>query len=642
MALLAQVPLPVQGTDDVSVSGRVVDATSGRPIPGVVVTPAGSAVVVNAAAPLPPRALTNADGEFTLRGLQKGMLHFTAAKSGYADATYKQRRPGGSGRGIPVARGQRLAGVEIRMWRHAAITGTIVDEAGEPAVGVQVQAFARSFVAGRKRFVHAASGATDDRGIYRIARLTPGEYAVGLVSVQKTVPNEVMDVFFGAGGGGTPQQRDQASRELGAIGAGVVPNGSQYAIGVRDQTFTLPPGTLLPQLARQGGMLIYPTIFYPAASTLAQAVSVSLRSGEERGGIDLQMQPVRAVRVDGIVSAPDGPAATVGVRLLPAASSDSVEPIGVAATVTDGSGAFSFPAVPPGSYVLSVLRPPGEPRDPDDDARLSVTPGGDITIGSAVRPAPSSPPPPLPIPADATLYASMPLSVGDSDVTGVVVPLAAGPRVSGRVEFEGTTDKPSPEAVAKIRITLDPADGSRVLDDGLARETGHPDSTGEFRTFGMPPGKYVMRVNPPGGWFVKSALAGGTDLADVPFDLRTKDVTGVVITFTDRPASVSGVVRNAQGPDPDAVIILFPTDPSAWISRGAYPRRMRIGGSDAEGAFTIDGVLPGEYYLAATHDDEYADWQDPALLEALTRVARQVRIPEGERRTENLTSVVVR
>src|SRR3982750_2930579 len=134
-ALLMLSPLPLQKTDDVSVSGRVVDATSGRPIPGVVVTPAGSAVVVNPATPLPPRALTNADGEFTLRGLQNGMLHFTAAKSGYADATYKQRRPGGSGRGIPVARGQRLAGVEIRMWRHAAITGTIVDEKGETPPG---------------------------------------------------------------------------------------------------------------------------------------------------------------------------------------------------------------------------------------------------------------------------------------------------------------------------------------------------------------------------------------------------------------------------------------------------------------------------------------------------------------------------
>src|SRR5215211_3992721 len=99
----------------VVVSGRVVDAISGRPIAGVIVTPAGSAVVIAAAAPLAARALTNGAGEFVLRDLRKGALALTAAKNGYADATYNQRRPNGSGQTIPLEDGQRLAGVEMRM-----------------------------------------------------------------------------------------------------------------------------------------------------------------------------------------------------------------------------------------------------------------------------------------------------------------------------------------------------------------------------------------------------------------------------------------------------------------------------------------------------------------------------------------------
>ena len=45
---------------------------------------------------------------------------------------------------------------------------------------MRVQVFPRWFVAGRKRYSAGASAATDDRGMYRIANLEPGDYAVGV------------------------------------------------------------------------------------------------------------------------------------------------------------------------------------------------------------------------------------------------------------------------------------------------------------------------------------------------------------------------------------------------------------------------------------------------------------------------------
>ena len=53
-----------------------------------------------------------------------------------------------------------------------------------------------------------------------------------------------------------------------------------------------------------------------------------------------------------------------------------------------------------------------------------------MTISSTPA-APASGPPP--IPRDATLVAQMPLSVGDQDLTDLIVSLGAGPRVSGRI-----------------------------------------------------------------------------------------------------------------------------------------------------------------------------------------------------------------
>lgn len=637
ICVLAWVQAPTAARS-ATLTGRVVDAVSGRPVPGVIVTPAGSAVPLT---PSLPRALTNGTGVFVIRGLEAGTVFLTAEKSGYGVATYNQRRPGGSGQAIRVEADRAIEGIEIRIWRYASITGTVVDEAGEPAVGVRVRAFQRGFVAGRKRFTPSGSAVTDDRGVYRIGSLLPGDYAVGFTATQTAVPTEVMEVFFAAGGGGSAEQRTRTARELGRINSATVPAGSQHAFAVGDQTFTLPPGTLVPRVDAGGAIVVYPTLFFPSAGSLGQAGVFAIRAGEERSSVDLQLQPTRTSRVAGTVMAPDGPAANVPVRLLPAAAADEAgEPMEVAATLTNRDGRFTFVAVSPGQYQLSVLRPPPEPIDLDDSARVRATPGGEVTIGTAIRPA--TPPPPPPVPPDATLYAQMALAIGDTALTDLVVPLSAAPRIAGRVEFDGTTERPPGSVVSGIRINIDPADGSRLIDPSVAAQAGHPDEDGQFRTFGVPPGRYVLRINPPTGWTLKSASAGGSDISDVPFSLNAKDLTDVVITFTDRPGSLSGIVRDRQNPDSGAVVLLFPTDPAAWIGRGAYPRRMRTARADRDGSYMINGVPAGEYYMVAVHEESFADWQDPALLEALTRVARQVRVLDGDRRTQDLTAAVIR
>lgn len=621
------------------VSGRVVDAVTGRPIAGAMVTPAGSAVATSAASPLPARALTNGDGLFVVRDLRKGAVFLTATKNGYANASFNQRRPGGSGQSIPVADGQRLGGVEIRMWRNSSISGVVVDEAGEPAVGVRVQAYPRRFVAGQKRYSPGAFASTDDRGVYRIANLEPGDYAVGVPSTQTAVPTEVMDVFFGPGGA-SDRRRTELARELNAIGSATVPAGSQYAMAIGDQTFVLPRGTLVPLQQGQQPPMVYPTVFYPAAATIDEATAVTVRSGDERGSIDLQLRPARTARVTGTVMAPDGPAANVGVHLVAAGTSALVGSLDVAATLTNGSGAFAFPAVPPGQYTINVLRPPRDPVDTDHGTRISVTPGGTVTIGGNAPPP--GPPPPPPVPVDATLWARLPLSVGEASLEGVMVPLAAGPRVAGRVEFEGTADKPPAGALTGIRINLDPADGSRLADATMAFQAGRPEEDGRFRTFGVPPGQYVLRANPPQGWTLKGAFLNGRDLSDSPFELESRDLTGVVLTFTDRPALITGHVRTGQAADPSAVIIAFPTDRTMWSGRGPFPRRVRTTRAGVDGTYTMTALVPGEYYVAAVSEEGFADWQDPALLAALTRVARQVRVVDGERRTQDLTTAVIR
>ena len=500
-----------------------------------------------------------------------------------------------------------------------------------------MRALQGEFVAGRRRFTNGASAETDDRGAYRIAGLTPGDYVVMVPSTQTSVPTDVMESFFT----GTPisdAKRVELGREFNGIGSAIAPAGSSFAMKARDQTFSLPPGTLTP-IVTATGTLVYPTQFYPAAASTSQAATITVRSGEERGAIDLQIRPVRGVRVSGTLLGPEGPSATTGAILVPAVGDDTLQPIDVATTMSDWSGGFAFAAVPPGQYILRVVRVPRPPVNLDE-ARISVVPSGTMTISSNPS-APATTPPA--IPADATLVAQVPLNVGDHDVADLLVPLTPGPRVTGRLEFEGTTERPSTSSIARMHLTLDPADGSRAADFTLATQTGRPDESGQFKTYGVPPGRYILRVSQlPTGWFLKSALYQNRDIAEVPLDLESKDANGVVLTFTDRPASLSGTVRGAAGTDPTAVVLVYPVDSAAWSSSGALSRRMRTARAATDGTYSVEGLPAGEYYVVAVQEDAVGDWQDPALLRALSRVAQTVRLLDGEQKTQNLAAAVLR
>src|SRR5262245_37285161 len=609
------------------VSGRVLDADTGRPIPGALVTAYGAA-----AAGVAARMLTNQGGFFVVRGLRRGSLALTAVKSGYVDAGYGQQRPSGGLQMIAIDEGQRLADLDIRMWKQGAIAGTLVDETGDPVIGARVRAFQQIFVAARRRFTPSGDATTDDRGVYRIPHLTPGDYIVAAPSTQTSIPAEIMDTFFARTG--TDAARADLALEMRSIDAPIVPAGSEYALAVGGIAMTLPPGTATPISRPSGGLLVYPTVFYPAAAVAAQAAVISLRSGEERGSIDLQLQPSRSVTISGMLGAPAGMASHVAVRLLPIGGEALGEDIETATAVTDSTGTFTFLGVPPGNYALSILRVPRLPQPPDDGSKITVQTGGVRISTSAPPPGPV---PPAPIPPDATLWAQVPLAVGTEDITNIVVPLSPGARMTGRVEFDGAAPPPPPSVVASLLISLDPADGS-APPKGIDYDAGHPDETGQFTTYGVPPARYVVNITGPRipGWFFKGARYQGRDIADTPVEMSKSDVTGVVLTFTDNPSTLSGTVRTNGSADPAGIVVAFPVDEDVWSSSGSRPRRLRTARADKNGMYAFPNLPAGDYYVTAVKDDMPGDLWDPARLRSLSHAARQVHLSDGEHVRQDL------
>ncbi len=146
-----------------------------------------------------PRILTSADGYFVFRDLPRGAFTVTASKAGYAEGASGRRRPAGPSQAVTLEEGQRAGDVIVRVWKLGAISGTVVDERGEPIVGMIVRAFRRSPAGGRGRFVGTGASGTDDRGMYRIAGLLPGEYMVCACAAPASAPLEFTTTVRAAG-----------------------------------------------------------------------------------------------------------------------------------------------------------------------------------------------------------------------------------------------------------------------------------------------------------------------------------------------------------------------------------------------------------------------------------------------------------
>src|SRR6187549_468952 len=102
----------------------------------------------------------------------------TASKPGFVDNIYGAKRPGRPGTPIQLADGQTLNRATIALPKGGVITGVVVDETGEPASGTQVRVLRYVLRTGERTLQEAGRDTADDRGVYRIFQLQPGEYIV--------------------------------------------------------------------------------------------------------------------------------------------------------------------------------------------------------------------------------------------------------------------------------------------------------------------------------------------------------------------------------------------------------------------------------------------------------------------------------
>ena len=280
-------PGPVQRqTGTGTITGRVTSA-SGRPLDRARVQALQNGLT-------PRGAQTDSQGRFTIAQLPAGAYTLQASRDGYVTIFYGQARVSQPGKPLIVRDGEAVGDADIVLPRGTAITGTIVDEHGEPLQGVSVRAMQLREASGRTAAlaVGPRNRSTDDRGRYRVYGLLPGSYLI------------------------------EASVNASISGAG-----------------------------SRG----YAPVFYPGTIQPGEASPITADLGRDVPAIDLVLTQTPASRVTGIVRTSDGAAFTGPVLMMASQRSGgiAVEPQRPA-QAPDGS--FVFTNVPPGDYVVQAMR----------------------------------------------------------------------------------------------------------------------------------------------------------------------------------------------------------------------------------------------------------------------------------------------
>ena len=114
------------------------------------------------------------------------------------------------------------------------------------------------------------------------------------------------------------------------------------------------------------------------------------------------------------------------------------------------------------------------------------------------------------------------------------------------------------------------------------------------------------------------------------------------ILVSTRPTGLAGSVTMPTGATAsDYAVVLFPEDEARWEQAGPGAARARIVRPGLDGAFKLQGVRPGSYYVLAVPaaQAEYQALTDPDQLRELAGRARTVEVKDGQISPLTLTLV---
>ena len=593
---------PAVGT--ASISGIVTMAGQNQPARKVRVNLSGAELRGS-------RSTTTDDqGRFSFTALPAGRYGLSANKPGHLSVTYGQRRPGTPGTQIQLSDGQKFD-AQLQIPRGSVLTGTVLDENGDATPGTSVRAMRFVRQGERRTLQSAGNGSTDDRGIYRIYNLQPGDYVV--CASPRNQPNELMRGQV---------ELDSLRSEIANARAGAVREEVMRTLEVRLATAQAEAAAQKSEEAPSG----YAPICYPGTLAASEATAIPLGVSEERPGIDFQLRLVPMATVEGTVVNSTG-ASYQNIQLTLQEASMAGTALGVSqGSRPDGEGRFRFNNVAPGQYKLTARAQIGGPGRGGEWVLDATPPVGRGAIPQPAGRGGSAAQRPEPV----VVWGAVDVVVDGRNVQNVMLPLQLGMSVSGDLRFEGAI--PPPTDFTRMRVSINPADPGPMSSSANARV----DASGRFTAQSVAPGRYRINVGGAQGWFVESATVGGQDALDFPFEVKPNQaVGGITLTFTDKQTEFTGtIVDERNQPAVEYTLVVFPADNKYWT--GSASRRFQTVRPSTDGRFTIRGLPPGDYRIGTVIDLEPGAGSDPAFLQQLEATALRLTLQPGEKKQQDI------
>lgn len=271
-------------------------------------------VLIGAATGVLKVTATDAAGKFTFANLPADRYTVGASKLPYLGAVAGARRPVRPGTPFVLADGATLADLTIRLPMGAAVAGAVYDEQGRPAQGVGVTVTQRKMQNGERVFGGGGTATTDDRGMYRVHGLAPGEYLVAAMPLRRV-----------------------------GVDARVLTD-AEVDAALRGSPINATAGGPEPETA-------FAPVYFPGTTQADNAQPILLAPGDSRENTDLRLERVRMARIEGSVTTAEGqPAQRVTVIVSSAAGSSPLSQ--TATSMTGADGRFRTGLLAPGSYTL--------------------------------------------------------------------------------------------------------------------------------------------------------------------------------------------------------------------------------------------------------------------------------------------------
>ena len=156
-----------------------------------------------------------------------------------------------------------------------------------------------------------------------------------------------------------------------------------------------------------------------------------------------------------------------------------------------------------------------------------------------------------------------------------------------------------------------------------------------FEMSGISGPRRLRLLQAPRGWGLERILVNGVDATDtpLPFGADNQSLADVEVVLTRRVTEVGGRVADDRGkPVADARVVVFSADSDLWYDRSRF---LKMSASDAEGAFVVRDLPPGDYFVAAVDrrraSEDNGEWMNPELLDSLTPGASRITLAEGQK-----------